>query len=193
MSDTAPEVMDPAQVSELLRSNAGVRLVDVRTPAEYRSAHIPGSHNVPLAQLPERGDDLLADDEKVLVLVCASGERAERARKALDAAGTSNVAVLRGGITAWADHGAELSRGASAPWPMERQVRLAAGSLVLAGVLGSLGYEPLKWLAGFIGAGLAFAGLTNTCGMARVLALLPYNRGSGRRQSSIDDVQADVR
>lgn len=178
MPDTAPQVMDAAQVSQLLRSNTDVRLVDVRTPAEYQHAHIPGSHNVPLAQLRERRDDLLADDEQVLVLVCASGKRAEQARKVLGGAGASHVAVLRGGITAWEDHGAELRRGARARWAMERQVRLASGSLVLAGVLGSLAYQPLVWLAGFIGAGLTFAGLTNTCGMARVLALLPYNRRS---------------
>ncbi|WP_372448874.1 YgaP family membrane protein [Saccharopolyspora endophytica] len=61
---------------------------------------------------------------------------------------------------------------------MERQVRLTAGLLVFIGVVASTAYEPLKWIAGFVGAGLTFAAVTNTCAMSRVLGLLPHNRAS---------------
>ncbi|WP_263253750.1 YgaP family membrane protein [Saccharopolyspora rosea] len=85
--------------------------------------------------------------------------------------------MLRGGITGWEDGGGELDRGRGT-WAMERQVRLVAGLLVLTGVVGSTAYGPLKWIAGFVGAGLTFAALTDTCAMSRLLGLLPHNRTS---------------
>ncbi len=177
MSIATPQTVNPAQVEDLVRTNARVRLIDVRTPGEFRQVHIPGSENVPLAQLSERGADLVSAQQDVLVLVCASGPRAQEAKRALDRAGAAQAVVLDGGIAAWESYGAEVTRGSSAgPWAMERQVRLVAGVLVLVGVLGSVAYDPLKWIAGFIGAGLTFAALSNTCMMARLLSLLPYNR-----------------
>lgn len=175
MSSTMPVAVDVAQARTLVESDPRIRLIDVRTPGEFAAAHIPGSTNVPLEVLREHQEDLGAAHEDPIVLVCASGARAEQARTVLRAAGLERLSVLSGGVTAWHQHGAPTNEG-SGTWAMERQVRLTAGLLVLAGVLGSTRHAPLKWIAGFVGGGLTFSALSNTCGMARLLALLPHNR-----------------
>ncbi|MER7010401.1 rhodanese-like domain-containing protein [Saccharopolyspora sp. NPDC000359] len=175
MTNALPSTVDVAAARELVRATPRARLIDVRSPGEFAAAHIPGSHNVPLDLLRANSSGLSADHTDPVVLVCGSGARAEQARNLLATAGFAQLAVLRGGIAAWEQQGAPVTRGAG-KWAMERQVRLAAGSLVLTGVLGSLVAPKLKWLAGFIGAGLTYSALSGTCGMARLLSLLPYNR-----------------
>ncbi|CAM01728.1 rhodanese-like domain-containing protein [Saccharopolyspora erythraea] len=176
--------MDTAQVRELRETEPQVRLIDVRTPGEFASAHIPGSSNVPLDLIQKNRHELGAVRHgDPVVLVCASGNRAERARALLEEAGLERLSVLRGGITGWERDGGDLSRGRGT-WAMERQVRLTAGVLVLTGVVASTAYEPLKWIAGFVGAGLIFAAVTNTCAMARLLGLLPHNRTTTTDTSS---------
>ncbi|NYH79241.1 rhodanese-related sulfurtransferase [Actinopolyspora biskrensis] len=167
--------MDTPAVRELTGTNPRTRLIDVRTPGEFTTEHIPGSHNVPLDLLREHSSELAAAHEDPVVLVCASGNRAEQARELLESAGLTQARVLRGGLGGWQGHGAPVEHG-SGTWSMERQVRLVAGSLVLLGVVGSAVFRPLKWLAGFVGAGLTFAAVSNTCAMARLLELLPHNR-----------------
>lgn len=158
-----------------LHADGGVRLVDVRSPGEFAAVRVPGSVNVPLDLLRERRGRWTAAHVDTVVLLCASGTRAAHARQELADAGLARVEVLGGGVTAWEQAGHDVHRSAGA-WSMERQVRLTAGSLVLAGVVGSLRYRPAVALAGAIGAGLTFSAVTDTCGMARVLALLPHNR-----------------
>ncbi|WP_338600394.1 rhodanese-like domain-containing protein [Saccharopolyspora sp. SCSIO 74807] len=182
MPKTLPKLVDTAEVREVRETDPQIRLIDVRTPGEFVSSHIPGSYNVPLDLLREHRDELTAQHGDPVVLVCASGGRAEQARSLLETAGLERLSVLRGGITGWGREGGELNRGRGT-WAMERQVRLAAGLLVLTGVVASIAYEPLKWIAGFVGAGLTFAAVTDTCAMSRVLGLLPHNRtpSTGRR------------
>lgn len=177
MSRATPVRMDTPQVRDLLESNPRTRLIDVRTPGEFASAHIPGSYNVPLDLLREHRAEIRADHDAPLVLVCASGARADQAGAVLETAGVAHLGVLQGGITGWQEHEGPMNHG-SGTWAMERQVRLVAGLLVLTGVVSSTGYEPLKWIAGFVGGGLTFAALTNTCAMSRVLGLLPHNRAA---------------
>lgn len=172
-----PKTLDTAQVRELREADPQARLIDVRTPGEFASSHIPGSCNVPLNLLREHHDELTAEHGDPIVLVCASGARAEQAGTLLDSVGLDRLSVLRGGIAGWQQHGGELNYGRGT-WAMERQVRLTAGLLVFIGVVASTAYEPLKWIAGFVGAGLTFAAVTNTCAMSRVLGLLPHNRAS---------------
>nr|WP_253857347.1 rhodanese-like domain-containing protein [Prauserella alba] len=167
--------MDTAQVRELRDVDPQIRLIDVRAPGEFASSHIPGSYNVPLDLLREHREELTARHGDPVVLVCASGGRAEQARGLLENAGLERLSVLHGGIAGWEQQGGELNHGRGT-WAMERQVRLAAGLLVLTGVVASIAYEPLKWIAGFVGAGLTFAAVSNTCAMSRVLGLLPHNR-----------------
>ncbi|MGW1681513.1 rhodanese-like domain-containing protein [Saccharopolyspora sp. NPDC002376] len=175
--------IDVPAARKLVASTPGTRLIDVRTPGEFTAAHIPGSHNVPLDLLRANRAELTADHSDPVVLVCGSGVRAETARGLLGDAGFKQLTVLKGGITAWDQQGAPVSRGTdrcvvprAGKWAMERQVRLAAGSLVLTGILSSLIAPKMKWLAGLIGAGLTYSALSNTCAMAQVLSRLPYNR-----------------
>ncbi len=154
-----------------------VVVLDVRSPAEFESEHIPGSFNVPLDRLSEHAAHLRDTLARPVVLVCRSGVRAQQAEQALQASGCTSLHVLDGGVGAWEAAGRPLVRGRSR-WSMERQVRGVAGGLVLAGALGGLLVAlPLGWLAAGVGGGLLFSAVTNTCGMARVLAMLPYNKG----------------
>ncbi|MEV4729942.1 rhodanese-like domain-containing protein [Saccharopolyspora sp. NPDC049426] len=177
MTQALPKTIDTAQVRALRDADPQIRLIDVRAPGEFASSHIPGSYNVPLDLLREHRDELTAQHGDPVVLVCASGGRAEQARSLLENAGLDRLSVLRGGITGWQQQGGELNQGRGT-WAMERQVRLVAGLLVLTGVVASTAYDPLKWVAGFVGAGLTFAAVSNNCAMSRVLGLLPHNRTS---------------
>lgn len=152
------------------------RLLDVRTPAEFRTAHIPGAYNVPLDTLREHRDDLSGHLAGTTVLICRSGQRAAQADTALAGTGLANLAVLSGGMMAWQAAGAPVTAGRSR-WELERQVRLVVGIVVLTSVLASTVVEPAKWVAAAMAAGLTFAALSNTCAMGMLLAKLPYNRG----------------
>lgn len=153
-----------------------VTVVDVRTPAEFESAHIRGSYNVPLRLLGEHADQLRDRLGHRVVLVCQSGVRADEARKRLAAVGMEGLHVLAGGVPAYAAAGGKVVYGRTR-WSIERQVRLVAGLLVLIGTLTSLVMPWMLALAVFVGAGLTFAGATDICAMGRLLARLPFNRG----------------
>jgi rhodanese-related sulfurtransferase len=169
----------PLTVGELAPRLNSATLIDVRTPGEYGSGHIPGAFNIPLDRL---GDALpalrdAADGKGELVVVCASGARSGAACDRLADEGIA-AASLDGGTGAWAKGGHALDRaaGGRAVWPMERQVRLTAGSLVVLGILLDLAIPGARILSFLIGGGLVFSALSNTCGMAAVLSKLPYNR-----------------
>lgn len=154
-------------------------LVDVRSPAEFESSHVPGSVNVPLDGLRRRLPELQREAHgREVVLVCRSGGRASQAQQVLTDAGLAGTLVLTGGVAAWDAAGGPLNRGRQT-WELERQVRLVAGTLVVLGVLGSVAVPGLKWLAAAVGAGLAFAALSNTCAMGNLLARMPWNRRAG--------------
>jgi rhodanese-related sulfurtransferase len=171
----APATVTHAQARARL---AEFTVVDVRTPGEYAGGHLPGALNIPLDRLDEAVDALKAAAARgPLLIVCASGARSARGCVRLAALGVE-AATLEGGTGAWAAAGrpVERSAGARAPWPMDRQVRFAAGALVVVGFGAGLARPRGHWLSGLIGAGLVFSGVTNTCGMAAVLAKLPHNR-----------------
>lgn len=163
------------ELNELLKHGRAPRMIDVRTPAEFETVHIPGAYNVPLDLLREHRDEIAGHVADDIVLVCRSGQRASTAEEALRNAGLTNVRILDGGMTAWQNMGFDTRRGTQR-WDLERQVRLVAGSLVLGSILGSLAAPKLKWVAAGIGAGLATAAVTNTCTMGMLLAKLPYNQ-----------------
>ena len=171
-----PDTLDTATLRQLLATGHHPQIIDVRTPGEFETTNIPSSYNVPLDVLREHRDQLLKHLDDQLVLVCRSGQRATAACQALADAGLPNPRILRGGIIAWQSVGAPVRTGRPR-WDLERQVRLVAGSIVLIAVLASAAFEPAKWIAAFIGAGLIVAALTNTCAMGMLLAKLPYNRG----------------
>lgn len=168
--------LEPVELQELLQRHTALTMIDVRTPAEFSSAHIPGSYNVPLDQLPEHADLLRSVNGEPVVLICRSGSRARQAETTLLGADLPRVHVLQGGLAAWEAQRLPLRRGA-ARWSLERQVRGVAGALVLGGVVaGWLVWPPLTALAAAVGGGLAFSAVTDTCGLAMLLSRLPYNR-----------------
>lgn len=180
-----PEIVDAETISEVIQSHEPIKIIDVRTPAEFESAHIPGSYNVPLDLLPEHREELENTLRSPAVLVCRSGARAEQAANLLRQTKLSNVHILEGGLTAWQAAGKPVNRGQQR-WSLERQVRGVAGSLVVASVLGGLLVSrPASLLAGAVGAGLAFSAVTDTCAMAKVLTRLPYNRGASCDMSAV--------
>lgn len=174
-----PPLTHPEDLYDQLDQGAALHVVDVRSPAEYESRHIPGSHNLPLDRLGEVVDHL-ADLDAPLVLVCRSGARAEQAaehlREHLGHHG-DRLVVLDGGVDAWDDGRRPVRRGAPT-WELERQVRLVAGSIVLGSILTSTVAPRAKWVAGAIGGGLTFAALSDTCAMGLLLSKLPHNRRS---------------
>lgn len=178
MNAPTADAITAAELRTLLESPTAPRIIDVRTPAEFETAHIAGSHNVPLDVLDKHSGEvarrLRTDD---VVLVCRSGQRSTKAQALLRNAGLTGGRVLQNGITDWQGHGFDVDRG-TPRWDLERQVRLVAGSVVLSSVLGSVAVPRLKWVAAAIGGGLTFAAVTNTCAMATALSKLPYNRGA---------------
>src|SRR5690606_35255432 len=123
---------DPHSVPEAIRTGS-VRLIDVRTPAEHGEIHIQGAELMPLDRLDPQQVKSSADERRI-VLVCRSGKRAEQALKKLAEAGCGNLASLEGGVDAWEQAGLPVVRGRAA-MSLERQVRVAAGLLVLTGVV----------------------------------------------------------
>jgi rhodanese-related sulfurtransferase len=176
MSTAIPPVIQPQELEELLTLREDVRLLDVRTPGEYETAHLPGAYNVPLDTLGEHAREIRSSGDRPVVLICQSGARARKAEEALKAAGMPNLHILEGGVNGWVGSGRSVRRGAKR-LTLERQVRIAAGTLAATGGLLALIVNPLfAILPAFVGSGLVFAGVTDTCGMAMVLSRLPYNR-----------------
>lgn len=170
-----PPVLSPAQVSDALASIPATRLLDVRTPGEYETAHIPGSYNVPLDTFGEHAREVRSVRDPV-VLVCQSGQRARVAEEALRRGGMANLHVLDGGVNSWIAAGQPVVHGPKRI-SLERQVRIVAGSLAAVGGAVALLVSPwFALLPMFIGSGLLFSGVTNTCGMAILMSRLPYNR-----------------
>ena len=150
------------------------RLIDVREYPEFAGGHIEGSELVPLGTLDKASEGW--DRSGALTLICRSGKRSEEARQTLTAKGFESLSVLDGGVQAWTNSGRPLSVAANQPWSMERQVRVTAGSLVLAFFgLGLLTSKKFFLGAGLVGAGLVYAGVSDTCMMASVLGRMPWN------------------
>ncbi len=164
------QTIAPKSVAE--RTNAFI--LDVRTPLEYREIHAPGSVLHPLHELdPGKVREMSVGSP--CYVMCRSGNRASAAAEKLRAAGLHDVQVIEGGIVAWEKAGLTVNRGEKGI-SIERQVRIGAGSLVLAGVLLGVFVNPLFLiLSGFVGCGLIFAGVTDWCGMGLLLARMPWN------------------
>ena len=152
-----------------------ITVIDVREPMEYASGHIAGSLNVPLGRL-----DQANLPQGPLLLVCQSGKRsAQGLNRLLDRGHPHPLADLAGGLPSWKQAGYPLRKLKNAPLPLMRQVQIAAGSLILLGLIlshvAAPGWIAITW---FVGAGLTFAGVSGFCGMARLLAVMPWNRVS---------------
>lgn len=175
MSAPAKSTITSQELRERLDAGTPLHLLDVRSPAEFETAHIAGAHNVPLDVVRERPTEVVDRLGGEVVFICRSGQRATQAQEVLQSAGLTTGTVLEGGLIDWEDGGHDVDRGRQR-WDIERQVRLVAGSIVLSSVLGSVLVPKLKWLAAGIGGGLTFAAVSNTCAMGSALGKLPYNR-----------------
>ena len=168
--------MPPKQLHDLVQSGNSVELIDVRTPVEYREVHVGFARNVPLDQLDAAHFAADRDGSESLYVICRSGSRGKQACEKFLAAGYTNVVNIEGGTQAWDQAGLPVVRGQKTI-SLERQVRIAAGLLVLIGsVLGAFVSPYWIGLSAFVGAGLTFAGVTDTCGMGMLLARMPWNQ-----------------
>lgn len=189
---TTPEIM--ALAPEALRSWMAERqeliVIDVRSAAEFESMHIRGSYNVPLPLLSEHAEEFAARLHPTVILVCQSGVRAEQARQRLTAVGLGTSHVLTDGVPGFAAIGGDVVEGRKR-WGLERQVRLAAGALVILGLTGGRFISPkVRALTGAIGTGLAVSAATDTCAMGKALSAMPWNRGEDEptRESAIEQL-----
>ncbi|HLO98974.1 MAG TPA: rhodanese-like domain-containing protein [Fimbriimonas sp.] len=158
-----------------LAAGEKIQLVDVRSPGEYAAGHVPQAINIPLEQVEARLGDLHGGQVAVL---CQSGTRAGMACNILKSS-HDGLLLVEGGTKAWIAGGFPVVRSSANTWSLERQVRLVAGLLVLIGTTLAVTVN-LSWigLAMFVGAGLTFAGLTDVCGMAHLLKLMPWKKAA---------------
>ena len=172
----------PRELHDRLQQGEKLHLLDVRTPAEYAEIHVPDVHLVSLYKLdPIKLASLngFAKDQP-LYIFCRTGGRAKQAAEKLEKGGYKQCSVVEGGTMAWAEAGLPVTRGTSKVISLERQVRIAAGAIVLTGaLLAQFVYPPFIWLSGFVGAGLLFAGISDWCGMGMVIAKMPWNQRDG--------------
>jgi rhodanese-related sulfurtransferase len=169
--------ISPQRLAELCKGGSKVELLDVRTPVEFRELHIEFARNVPLDRLDPAAvmQGRNGNQGEPLYLICRSGSRGQQACEKFLAAGFSNVVNVEGGTMACVEAGLAVVRGKKAI-SLERQVRIAAGSLVLLGAALSFVHPAFIGLSAFVGAGLVFAGITDTCGMGMMLARMPWNQ-----------------
>lgn len=154
-----------------------VTLIDVREPGEFAGEHIPGATLVSLSQFDPRKIPQVEDTQ--LVLYCRSGNRSAMAAQKLFDAGFESVTHLSSGMGAWKAAGYPTIANQNAPISLMRQVQIVAGSFVLTGtILGILLSPWFLLITGFVGSGLIFSGVTNTCMLGMLLAKLPYNQRS---------------
>ncbi len=171
-------LIPPAELKERREKGETIELIDVRTPAEFQEVHVEFARNLPLDQLnpaellAQRGDS----KDHPLYVICRSGSRAAKACERLLAVGFPSLVSVDGGTLACVQAGLPIVRGKKVV-SLERQVRIAAGFLALLGAVLSHFVNPWFWLLpAFIGAGLMYAGITDSCGMGMLLAKMPWNR-----------------
>lgn len=171
----ATATISPEQLKALVDSGQRPELIDVRTPAEYREVHVEFARNVPLDQLDPASVMSGRSVSEPMYVICKMGGRGKQACDRLRAAGYSNVVNVEGGTQACSKVGLPLVHGKKT-MGLERQVRIAAGSLVLLGFALSFLHPYFIGLSVFVGCGLVFAGVTDWCGMGMLLARMPWNR-----------------
>ena len=170
--------ISPLQVVSRIKNGEKIHLVDVRSPAEFQAVHAEGAILCPLDTLNPRrlAEQLGLSSTAPAALLCASGNRAKKAAEKFFSEGIPHCLVVEGGTHAWEAAGLPVTKGKGVI-SIERQVRIGAGTVVLAGVLlGHYVHPGWYFLSGFIGCGLIFAGITDWCGMGLLLAKMPWNQ-----------------
>jgi rhodanese-related sulfurtransferase len=166
--------ISPQELADLIERGEVREIIDVRTPVEFREVHATVARNVPLDSLDPRS--ITSVEEQPLYFICKAGGRSAKACQKFIDAGIANVVSVDGGTQAWEAANLSVVRGRKTI-SLERQVRIAAGTFVLIGVaLGYFVHPYFIGLSAFVGAGLVFAGVTNTCGLGMLLANMPWNK-----------------
>ena len=174
--------VSPRQLADKARE-AGAQLIDVRTPGEFETLRIPGSANIPLDRLEPAALLARLGPHAPVYCVCQTGTRSQIAARLLREAGFQHVVHVDGGTNAWLAAGLPVERGGRNVMPLDRQVRTAAGTLVVLGTLAGAALHPAGYaVAALVGLGLTYAGLTDRCGMTLLFSKLPWNQSkSGAR------------
>jgi rhodanese-related sulfurtransferase len=173
---TTLTALDPKTVAERLKDRS-LTLVDIREADEFAREHIDGAVSLPLSKLESAHVKL--EPGKDVVFQCRSGMRTNANCARLSAFAGGPAFVLEGGLEAWKKAGLAIRADASAPLEINRQVQITAGMLILTGVVLAQAVHPaFIGLSAFVGAGLTFAGISGWCGMAKLLAVMPWNRRS---------------
>ena len=162
-------------MNELLDGGGECQVIDVREFSEFNSERIADAQLMPLSNFEKHADEI--DHTKPVYLMCRSGNRAKNAAEKLASKGFTDIHVIEGGMVAWAGANLPVVKGESKVWSLERQVRFAAGMIVLSGVLLSVFVSPyLLLISAIVGAGLMFSAATDTCAMGMALAKMPWNK-----------------
>ena len=165
--------LSPIEAAKRL-AEGSLLAVDIRETDEYQELRLPGARLQPLSVLRHLPAD--AGPEQAVVYFCRSGRRTQAAEDILAARGHVEAHILEGGLNAWIEAGLPVERNAVS-MPMMRQVQIGAGALVLLFILlGRFVAPEFTFLAGLVGAGLLFAGITGFCGLARLLAFMTWNK-----------------
>jgi rhodanese-related sulfurtransferase len=175
----AIQMISPQALQALVAAGKAVTLIDVRTPVEFNEVHAVGARLLPLDELNPAAIQAIRQNGGPVYFICKGGTRGGKACQKLVEAGIADVVNIEGGTAAWIEAGLPVVRDASGKKviSLERQVRIAAGILILIGAsLGWLVHPGFFGLCAFIGAGLVFAGITDFCGMGLLLARMPWNR-----------------
>ena len=180
------QTITATELKNLIQSGRQIELIDVRTPVEFQEVHVEMARNHPLDRLDPKAIQSARNgtSDSPLYVICRSGSRGGQACEKFVAAGFNNVINVVGGTMACTESGIPVIRGKKV-MSLERQVRIAAGSMVFAGAaLGFFVHPYWIGLSAFVGAGLVFAGVTDTCGMGMMLAKMPWNQIKGSASTS---------
>lgn len=170
--------ISPTALASFLAAGGAHELLDVRTPPEYDTAHVPGAKLIPLNELKTGAFLARHRVGSPVYVLCQSGARATKAIEQFELAGCDDCVLVEGGTQAWIDAGLPVHRKACSVLPLIRQVQIVVGALSVVGAILALALNPwFALLPLMLGCGLLFAGITGTCGMALLLARMPWNRG----------------
>ncbi|MCG7968030.1 MAG: rhodanese-like domain-containing protein [Candidatus Thiodiazotropha taylori] len=184
------QTISPSDLFAKQNQGVNIELLDVRTPVEYRAGHIPGAK---LLSLDEISKESLAREvgqpnetgQASIYLTCKGGFRAEQAVDKLLDSGYQDLVLVEGGTASWEQSGLPLKR-CGGVISLERQVQIVIGSILLLKVVFGFTLHEMFFLAGaLIGAGLIMAGITRWCGMAKLIAMMPWNRNINCREKAL--------
>lgn len=163
------------EINNLLNTGDDCQVIDVREFSEFNGERIADAKLMPLSNFEKHAAEI--DHTKPVYIMCRTGNRAKQAAEKLTNKGFTDIHVIEGGMTAWASANLPMIKGASEVWSLERQVRFTAGAFVVTGILLSVFVTPFMiLLSAFVGAGLMFSAVTDTCGMGMLLARMPWNK-----------------